>query len=504
MSRLALCLSASILSLVLGLDVAAQPPFGGDRGGFRGGGRGGPEGGRDRRDGDRGGREGDRGGPGGFRGGPPGGFGGGPPDGGRGGFGGPPGGGRGGFGGPPGGGGDRGGSSRGGFDPSSFLSRLDRNGNGTLDPDEQEGPASFIIRRLESVDPSVRAGQPISISKITDAFNKMRGGDSDRDRSDNDGDRDRRREYDDMVEELEPLVPGFGVDIAYTPLPGFGPAADRFTIPTTDEDLADARSALARYDGNKDRLLSREEVARGRFWGNPMDFDQNGDGGLSEQELAVRAATRRQAREDSESARDDRGRRESSGSRESLVDFQGRQSYRVTGRSTPEGLPRFFSDRDVDQNGQLAMSEYTSDWNQQLVEEFYQWDQNRDGVITIQEVQSGVNQGYNASSTSPGRAPEGSLVSTRESSADGGTSSSTSDNSAAPVEPPTVAFAEPSDRTLQFADRILARYDKNSDKALTPAEWAPMPLSPAKADFDGDGRVTVKEYAGYLESRSKR
>ena len=500
MSRLALFLTASILSVFIGLDVAAQPPFGGgDRGGFRGGSRGGPDsGGRggDRGGGDRGGRGGERGGPGGgFGGGPGGGFGGGGPGGGRGGPGG-------GFGGPPGG--DRGGSSRGGFDPSGFLSRLDRNGNGTLDPDEQEGTASFIVRRLESVDPSIRAGQPIPLSKITEAFSKARGGRSEGDRSDNDNDRDRRRDSDDMVEELEPLVPGFGIDISYTPLPGFGPAADRFTIPTTDEDIADARSSLARYDSNKDRYLSKEEVARGRFWGNPMDFDQNSDSRLSEQELAVRAATRRQSREESESARDDRRGSESAGSGESLVDFQGRQSYRMDVRSSPEGLPRFFNERDIDKNGQLAMSEYAGEWNDQLVEEYYKWDQNRDGVITVQEVQSGVNQGFNASSASPGRAPEGSLVSARSASGSGGTSGSMTSKPAEAVAPPTVSFAEPSERTLQYADRILARFDTNKDKALTPAEWSAMPLSPVKADFDGDGRVTVKEYAGYLESRSKR
>lgn len=488
MSRLALFFTAWFLSLFIGLDVAAQPPFGGgDRGGFRGGGRGGPDSGG--RGGDRGG---DRGSRGGERGGPGGGFGGG---------GGRPGGG--GFGGPPGG--DRGGSSRGGFDPSGFLSRLDRNGNGTLDPDEQEGTASFIVRRLESVDPSIRAGQPIPLSKITEAFNKSRGGRSEGDRSDNDNDRDRRRDSDDMVEELEPLVPGFGIDISYAPLPGFGPAADRFTIPTTDEDIADARSSLARYDSNKDRFLSKEEVARGRFWGNPMDFDQNGDSRLSEQELAVRAATRRQSREESESARDDRRRNESAGSGESLVDFQGRQSYRMDVRSAPEGLPRFFNERDIDKNGQLAMSEYAGEWSDQLVAEYYQWDQNRDGVITVQEVQSGVNQGFNASSASPGQAPEGSLVSNRMASGSSGTSGSTTTSKPAEaVAPPTVSFAEPSERTLQYADRILSRFDKNEDKALTPAEWSAMPLSPVKADFDGDGRVTVKEYAGYLESRSKR
>ena len=75
-------------------------------------------------------------------------------------------------------GGDTGGrtssGSRSGFDPSSFLSRLDANGNGVLDPSEQQGPAQFLIGRMAQSDPSIKAGQPIPLKKITDGFQKMR------------------------------------------------------------------------------------------------------------------------------------------------------------------------------------------------------------------------------------------------------------------------------------------------------------------------------------------
>ena len=101
-AALALCLMTAVM-------VSAQPP---GRGGDRGGGFGGPGGGFG---GDRGGRGGPGGGFGGGRGGP--------------------------F------GGDRGGRG-GGFDASSMLSRLDANGNGVLDPEEQQGPAQFLIGRV--------------------------------------------------------------------------------------------------------------------------------------------------------------------------------------------------------------------------------------------------------------------------------------------------------------------------------------------------------------------
>ncbi len=33
----------------------------------------------------------------------------------------------------------------GGFDPSSFINRMDRNGNGNIDPDEMEGPGTIHV-----------------------------------------------------------------------------------------------------------------------------------------------------------------------------------------------------------------------------------------------------------------------------------------------------------------------------------------------------------------------
>ena len=128
-------------------DAHAQPPGGGfPGGGFPGGG--GP---------------------------PPGmGFGGGPPmmmmggDGGRGGRGGG-GWGGGGFGGPPGGG---------GFDPSQFITRMDTNGNGSIDPEEAQGPARFMLDRMARNNPKIDLSKPIPISAITEAFQQMRNGGS--------------------------------------------------------------------------------------------------------------------------------------------------------------------------------------------------------------------------------------------------------------------------------------------------------------------------------------
>ncbi|KLU03888.1 hypothetical protein RISK_004295 [Rhodopirellula islandica] len=39
---------------------------------------------------------------------------------------------------------------------------------------------------------------------------------------------------------------------------------------------------------------------------------------------------------------------------------------------------------------------------------------------------------------------------------------------------------------------------------LVEQEWQPMLMSPASADVDHDGIITVEEYAAYLARRSRR
>lgn len=442
----------------MSLPVAAQPP---GRGGFGGGGdRGGDRGGFG--GGDRGGGGGERGGRGGDR-----------------------------------GGGDRGGRGGpgGGFDPASMLKRLDSNGNGTLDPDEQQGPASFLIRRLEATDSSIKAGTPIPLSKFSSAFDKMRqereGGGGSRG---GDGGQRGSRDTDDM--ELEMLVPGFGLEADPVLVPGFGPAAEMMSTPTTEEDRKSAREVLSRYDRNKDGQLGKDEISS-RFWGNPMDFDRNGDGKLSEIELATRQAVRRGNEEDRRDDRRDDRRRGDDEEREIVeVDFGGRKSYRMKGPHMAEGMPSFVAQRDLNRDGQISMNEYTSDWTPTRVEEYYRWDQNQDGVITQAEVRQGVNDGAIATDAPIGRAAPGSSSTARSTSS--GSSAGESSGSPAKSGPP------PSEKELKYASTIIGRYDSNKDGALTATEWKSMLLSPAGADFNGDGRVTIQEYAQQMANRSKR
>ncbi len=406
-------------------------------------------------------------------------------------------GGGGGFGrgGPPG---------RGGFgDPGDFLKRLDRNEDGEISPDEQQGPAGFLIQRLQSIDSKIRPGESVSLKRLTKAFETMRsggggeegrGGDDRRRGDDDDDDRRSRSSGDENFAEVARLVPGFGLDplLMPPPVPGFGPLAETLSTPTTAADNEEAAQILSRYDRDRNGSLSAEETGRGRFWGNPLDFDRNGDGQLSESELATRAAVRRTGQ--AESNNDDRDRdRKRDGDRDSDEPaediFGGRRSYRNLG-SGPAGLPGFFTDRDLDGDGQVAMNEYAGDWTDARVAEFLRWDSDGDGVITPDEAIRGVENGATASSAPAGRTSN--------------STASTPAPAATPSSMPPDDGSPPSAKSLAYVQRIIPRYDKNGDGVLTGAEYGEMLLSPAAADADRDGRITQTEYARWLDQRDAK
>lgn len=447
---------AFFLSVCMVTEVIAQSPFGGGRGGRGGGDAGGGDGGG-------------RGGFGGRGGGPGGGFGGrgGAPGGGFGGRGGAPGGGA-----PGGGFGGRGGApggGRGGFDPSSFLKNLDRNGNGTIDVDEQQGPASFLISRLQRDNPNIKAGSPIPLSKLTESFDKMRsaGGRGDSGRGSQDAAND--------AMEVDLLVPGFDVAIDPEPVMGFGAAAEMLAVPVTEADMREAEERMRRYDRNKDGVLTKDEMSF--FSGDPMDFDRNRDGKLNASELAVRYARRREATEAAKAGPERRRRDDDRGSEEEVDVYNGRKSFRIMADDNSDGLPGWFIDKDNDNDSQVAMAEYAETWDDATVKEFLGWDRNRDGVVTITEARVGVEKGPVAIA---------------------GASKATA---SAPSKPRPEIKVD--DKLIAYATRNVKRYDKNGDNELTPSEMSKMLMKPKGADTNRDGRVSIQEYAESLAARRK-
>ncbi len=511
--------------------VLAQPPEGFRGGGFRGGERGSDRGGEDRGRSERGSSE--RGGErGSFGGGERGGFGGGE----RGGFGG---GERGGFGGFGGGFGGPGGGFGGGS--SDFLERLDRNGNGMLDPDEMEGPAGFIISRAQREDPGLRTDRPIPMSRLKEIMDRARSGGRDSGGRDAGGQRGPERdEFDPAIAEaMKPaaLVPGFGDNQATPPpIKGFGSMAELLAVEVTAADTREAEELLRRSDRNRDNFLSGDEISN-RWPGNPLDFDRDGDGRLSVSELAVRAARLRVTTAAVNSNRDRNRSRDRGGEQreqsEPVDPYNGRRSFAMSSRQLPAGIPAWFTAKDLDGDQQVSMAEYAQVWTAERVDEFLAFDLNQDGYITAIECLAGIRNG--ARSPSTGGGPSGSVSSGSSSSAgrdygsgdssnreygmrsSGGSGFGSRDQSgAAPAArdagEPSAATAEKStgetdlpatvsEKSMAHAVRMVERNDKNKDGALTPDEWKDMLIDPSPADFDHDGRITVQEFAQWTEAK---
>ncbi len=309
------------------------------------------------------------------------------------------------------------------------MQRMDRNGNGMLEPDEIP---SFMRSRMESMLSSagLDANRPISLKKLEELRSQRDSGSS----SSRSGSRNGNSK------DEEPLVPGFGNETLASPVPGFGPESgvdeawkDDYSSRTIDY----ARDTIRRYDKNKNGVLERSEWKGVSWRSDPNESDINKDGKLTMQEMAERLESRDRDRSDrsssssSDSGRDrgsrgsrggfggfgsfggggfgggrggfggpgggDSGGASGSGSKpdssktKSLYKKDDRKSYRfaTVDERLPKGIDEAFIRKDINADGQVAMAEFASSWDDATVADFMSRDRNRDGFITPDEWLSG-------------------------------------------------------------------------------------------------------------------
>lgn len=313
------------------------------------------------------------------------------------------------------------------------LLRLDRNENGEIEPDEITPLARPYLERIAEAR-RLSLERSNDIEKLQEAariYHALRNGVAGQD----------------IKPQLKVTVLPFGPAPGEPLIPEFGLPVVKY--PYTKEDLDQAQRILRRYDRNEDGFVDRDEAARSRWTHrNPFEMDLDKDNRLSRLELAQRYARRRMLsgdagelaqkarRERSASSLSDRDRdsrerrsdwwRSSRGNTVLAVSllrrFDADRNWRLTGdelkdlglpveqidrdqdgeiageelnqylnelldaQQSAAELPEWFHQRDTNGDGQVAMSEFTREWDEESLRQFTGLDRDGDGLLTISEV----------------------------------------------------------------------------------------------------------------------
>lgn len=319
------------------------------------------------------------------------------------------------------------------------LEKMDKNQNGYLDPDEVTPLSRPFLERIMGRTSGRRYGtfnERIPISRIQQSaryYFAIKNG----------------VQGTDVNPDSDTPLKDFTLDREDRIVPDFGIAKVKF--PYIKADLDEADSTMRRCDRNRDGLIDREEAARNKWTHrNPFDDDLNKDGKLSRLELAQRYARRRLVSNDSGEmwqkhtrtggevkpsvsptssynsrynmsgvaarlsydllSRFDRNRnrlldgdeikqlglpvdevdKNGNGNitREELQQYMAQMQESV--KETPENLPTWFTELDLNKNEQIEMVEFTEEWTEFKLREFAAIDLNSDGVLTMEEVVQSV------------------------------------------------------------------------------------------------------------------
>jgi len=494
--------------------------------------------------------------------------------------------------------------------PIDFLRRLDANGNGVLEPNEQ-GRARPFLERMARDGGGMDLSRPIPLDTIAKRVEQMRNGGGNNQSRDRGQSRDQSRGDLNNVPTPDTLVPSFGVEAAVDAgLPGFGPKAAYLNVNVKQADIDRAKDTIRRYDRNRDGILDSQEIQQGRWiYGNPLSQDKNGDGKLTAAELSLRYSITRadeakkqaagggdnkdQPNNNQAQSRQGDSRRSSGGDRRSggapgqgggdrMAMFansimqrydsnksgviekeewknfrsdpsgadknkdnkitkeelsgwmqsrfsggqqqqeskpnpyrEGGEKYSETKSGTgsaskgsgvrfltpherlPQGIPSWFINTDGNLDGQVAMGEYTDKWSEGVLKEYYQFDSNRDGIITPFECIGATDQGVVRSTPVPERSATAAVAQPKPNS-EGSSRPTTSSSSKQ-----TKGFADSSEdeRYVKFAVRTIQKYDSNNDQILSEDEWSKSSTIKADADTDKDGKITPQELAAFYKKK---
>jgi Ca2+-binding EF-hand superfamily protein len=293
----------------------------------------------------------------------------------------------------------------------AMLQGIDTNHNGTIEPEEAQGPNAFMLDRILR-NAGVEPKYPLPISKIQEAMNnqfKLQNGQATPSST-----------PDKTKEEAKPadsagaaLVPGFGeVSLKLTPVPGFGVA-----IPATTDSAkksnatGDSTSTSSASTPSAPPLDDRIRQYASQHAKDLMkDYDKNGNGRLEKEEWSQMKEKYKAADKDGDGIITmdeltafliaDSGSGYSSSSGTAVASNAMGNSAAAPGNSSkpkfhpptpterlPKDIPSWYISADYDSDGTVSMAEFikAKGDTEAAAKEFAQYDLNNDGVITPQE-----------------------------------------------------------------------------------------------------------------------
>lgn len=339
------------------------------------------------------------------------------------------------------------------------LERLDRNGDGEIEPHEITPLARPYLERITSakrmsLDKANRIDELQEAARIYHAFQNGVAGK-------------------DVEPERTSAVRPFGVMREQAVVPEFG--VGELKYPYTPEDLREAEQTLRQHDNDGNGFIDRREAARAQWrYRDPFDDDLNRDDRLERLELAQRYARRRLLADDAgellqrvrrtgngiepspkSSARDGddsrwwrRGGSSTWLSASILGRFDANRNGRLEANETigmqlpvtqidvdadgelsrdelqaylmdvqrqsgglDDGIPAWFYENDIDRDSQITLAEFTPELLPDRVREFETLDLNGDGLLIARElVQSKANMGGSFASEAAEPLPPGRTI----------------------------------------------------------------------------------------------
>ena len=403
------------------------------------------------------------------------------------------------------------GGRRGSFDLKEILKRMDRNGNGTIEPDELSDRSRDFVGRLAkqaNLDPA----QPLAVDKLISAAESGSSGSSSssgsnsgsssssdsRDRDSRDrSDRDRNSSGSSSakptpnamafgVEDKTPKAVGFDVPLSVDSTIPLEKRYDQRVIEYVDRMLKD-------YDKNQDGYIDSVEWKEGRWSTPPEESDTNKDNRLSKAELCERIARRfglQNSPPGSSTASSGSG---SSGS------SSDKSSDAAKIRTWAEGMVR---QHDKNKNGVLDRDEWS-----ELRAEHREADADKDGKITVDELVLKL-QAYTTSSSTASNSSSSSNKSGSGSDKKWGWGSRSSSSSTKPSERKDYKLLSAIDRLPKGLPDWFLRNDADADGQIAMVEYAVTWTDATAAEFqkydlDGDGFITPAEVLAATQTVKK-